>query len=184
VQSPVSFQHIFSAVMARLDAGGDVAPSGFGGIGGWVLTLTSLLAVLAAGGAAARVARRLVTRSTPELVVLLNQSAAFYGRWPEDRLASVPNAELLTETVRCRRIIELLESRRAGAGDGGATTRGAIDGVRAWMTLLSKRIEEVPEGLSGAVRSRSDAVSETVVTTVTATMRFAFRRRAARSPGC
>jgi hypothetical protein len=115
-------------------------------------------------------------------VVLLNQSAAFYSRWPEDRLAGVPNAELTTETLRCRRIIELLESRRAGSLDGGATARGAIDGVRAWMTLLSKRIEDLPSP-SGPLRSRGDAVSETVVATVGTTLPLVFRRRVAGFPG-
>ncbi len=182
MQSPVPVGQIFSAVMARFDAGGQVAPSGIGGIGGWVLTLTSLLAVLAAGGAAARVVWRLTSRSTPELVVLLNQSAAFYSRWPEDRLASVPNAELTTETLRCRRIIELLESRRAGSLDGGATARGAIDGVRAWMTLLSKHIDDPPSS-SGPVRSRGHAVSETLVATVGTRMPLVFRRTVAGFPG-
>ena len=82
VQPSLPVGQILSAIIARLDTGGEASPSGIGGIGEWVLTLTSLLALLAAGGVAARVARRLTRRSTPELIVLLNQSAAFYGRWP------------------------------------------------------------------------------------------------------
>ena len=141
MQPSLPVGQILSAIIARLDTGGEASPSGIGGIGEWVLTLTSLLALLAAGGVAARVARRLTRRSTPELIVLLNQSAAFYGRWPEDRLANAPRGEVMTETARCRRIIELLESPRSAAVDGGSATRGAIDGLRAWTTLLYERIE-------------------------------------------
>jgi hypothetical protein len=141
VQPSLPVGQILSAVVARLDTG-EAPQSGICGIGDWVVMLTSLLALLAAGGVAARVARRLMRRSAPELTVLLNQSAAFYGRWPEDRLASAPDGELLTETARCRRIIELLDSRRAAAVDGGSATRGAIAGLRAWTTLLYERLED------------------------------------------
>jgi hypothetical protein len=141
VQPSLPVGQILSAVVARLDTGGEASPSGIGGIGWWALMLTSLLALLAAGGVAARVARRLTHRSTPELIVLLNQSAAFYGRWPEDRLANAPRGELMNETARCRRIIELLESRRAAAVDDGSATRGAVAGLRAWTTLLYERLE-------------------------------------------
>jgi hypothetical protein len=142
VQPSAPVGQILSAIIARLDAGGEASPSEIAGIGEWALMLTSLLALLAAGGVAARVARRLTRRSAPELIVLLNQSAAFYGRWPEHRLANAPDAELLTETARCRRIIELLESRGAAAVDGGSATHGAIAGLRAWTTLLYERLEE------------------------------------------
>ena len=142
VQPSAPVGQILSAIIARLDTGGEASPSGMGGIGEWALMLTSLLALLAAGGVAARVARRLTRRSASELIVLLNQSAAFYGRWPEHRLANAPDAELLTETARCRRIIELLESRGAAAVDGGSATHGAIAGLRAWTTWLYERLEE------------------------------------------
>jgi hypothetical protein len=142
VQPSLPAGQILNAVVARLDTGGEASPSGIGGLGEWVLMLTSLLALLAAGGVAARVARRLTRRSTPELIVLLNQSAAFYGRWPDDRLANAPRDELMIETARCRRIIELLESPSSAAVDGGSPTRGAIAGLRAWTTLLYERIED------------------------------------------
>jgi len=186
VHSPVPIGPILSAVVARFDAGGDGAPSGIGGVGGWVLTLTSLVALLAAGGAAARVARRLMRRSTPELVVLLNQSAAFYVRWPEDRLDGVPDGELMAETARCRRIIELLESRRLGSVGGGPATRGAVDGVRAWTSLLCKRIEDRLETPSGSLRSlveQSEPAARVPVTTVRPTLLPKFRRIVAGSPG-
>ena len=109
------------------------------GRGGWVLTLASLLAIVAAGAAAGTV-RRLVRRSTPELLVLLNRSAAFYGRWQGDRLSSAPPAEVAAEVARCRRIVELLEARTPAPADGA--TRGAMDGLRAWIALLSKRIDD------------------------------------------
>ena len=63
--------------------------------GGWLFTIASLLTLIAAG-AAVRTARRLARRSAPELIVLLNQSAAFYRRWPDDRLSSAPRGELVT----------------------------------------------------------------------------------------
>ena len=86
VQSPVPIGQILSASW-RASTRAARVPVGDRPVSvEWVLTLTSLVALLAAGGVAARVARRLMRRSTPELVVLLNQSAAFYGRWPEDRL--------------------------------------------------------------------------------------------------
>lgn len=144
---------VFSALAARFGVGGDVTPQATGGIGGWVLTLTSALALVVVGRFAARLARRLVSRSTPELIVLLDQSAAFYGRWPEGRLTSAPRGELMAEAARCRRTIELLESRGATATDWGPATRGPVDGLRAWITLLHKQIEErvnTPPGLSHA----------------------------------
>ncbi|BBZ26084.1 hypothetical protein MMAD_03790 [Mycolicibacterium madagascariense] len=116
---------------------GDIAASL--GRGGWVVTLASLLAIVAAGAAAGTV-RRLVRRSTPEMIVLLNRSAAFYGRWPGDRLSSAPPAEVAAEVARCRRLVALLEARTPAGGDGAAS--GAMDGLRAWIALLSKRIDD------------------------------------------
>ncbi|OPX11341.1 hypothetical protein [Mycobacterium sp. AT1] len=116
------------------------------GAGGWVFTVASILTVLAAG-VAMRTGRRLLRRSTPELVVLLNQSAAFYGRWPEDRLASVPDVELAAELDRCRRVVELLEARQ---GVAAGASRGAIDGLQAWIALLGKRIDQPASLPSGA----------------------------------
>jgi len=117
------------------------------GAGGWVFTVASILAVLAAG-VAMRTGRRLLRRSTPELVVLLNQSAAFYGRWPEDRLSSVPDVELAAELARCRRVVELLEARQGAAA---GASRGAIDGLQAWIAVLGKRISQPASLPSGAV---------------------------------
>ena len=117
------------------------------GAGGWVFTVASILAVLAAG-VAMRTGRRLLRRSTPELVVLLNQSAAFYGRWPEDRLGSVPDVELAAEIARCRRVVELLEARQ---GVAAGASRGAVDGLQAWIALLGKRIDQPASLPSGAV---------------------------------
>ena len=162
---------ILSAIVARLDAGGETPPSGIGGSGEWVVMLTSLLALFAAGGAAAWVARRLTRTSTPELIVLLNQSAAFYRLWPEDRLANAPRGELMTETARCRRIIELLESSNAAAVDGGSETRGAVAGLRAWTTLLYERIEDHLDAPS----LRGDGERSDLV--------FKVRRQVADSPG-
>lgn len=116
------------------------------GAGGWVFTVASILAFLAAG-VAMRTGRRLLRRSTPELVVLLNQSAAFYSRWPEDRLASVPDVELVDEIARCRRVVELLETRQ-GAATGAL--RGVVDGLQEWIVLLGKRIDQPASLPSGA----------------------------------
>ena len=116
------------------------------GAGGWVFTVASILAVLAAG-VAMRTGRRLLRRSTPELVVLLNESAAFYSRWPEDRLASVPGVELAAEIARCRRVVELLEARQGAAA---GASRGAVDGLQAWIALLGKRIDQPASLPSGA----------------------------------
>ncbi|MDX1888961.1 hypothetical protein [Mycolicibacterium sp. 050158] len=132
------------AVAPRLGAGGASA-AGAGGIAHWVLPLASLLAVFAVGGAAARVARRLTRRSAPELLALLDRSADFYSRWPEDRLAAAPRGELVTEEARCRRIVELLGS------SGGPASRGPIDGLQAWMTLLRQGIGNHPSTPTGPV---------------------------------
>lgn len=108
----------------------------------WVVAVASLLALFAVGGVAGRMADRLARRSTPELVVLLNQSAAFYGHWPEDRLAIAPRGELEAEAARCRRIVALLERQAAGTTTPrGSAQRGPIDGLTTWITLLSNRIE-------------------------------------------
>jgi len=112
--------------------------------GGWLFTIASLLTLIAAG-AAVRTARRLARRSAPELIVLLNQSAAFYRRWPDDRLSSAPRGELVTEMARCRRIVGLLEARTPAAG----ATRGATDGLRVWIAVLAKRIDDFADMPSG-----------------------------------
>jgi hypothetical protein len=142
MQRPVLIGQILGAVMPRLNAGGDVPPPGFGGLGEWVVTFSSLLAVLAVGGAAVRVARRLDRRSVPELVLLLDQSVEFYSRWPEDRLAGAPHRELVLEASRCRRIIELLELQSGAGAEGGPATRGPIEGLQAWAALLHSRITQ------------------------------------------
>jgi|SRR5689334_13767208 len=119
------------------------------GVGGWVFTVASVLALLAAG-VAVRTGRRLLCRSTPELVVLLNESAAFYRRWPQDRLWAAPDAERARELARCRRIVELLESR---PGAAAGASRGVVDGLQAWIAVLAKRIErpsDVPTGTAYA----------------------------------
>ncbi|MBJ7336124.1 hypothetical protein [Mycolicibacterium sp.] len=141
MQRPMLIGQILGAVVPRLGAGGDVSSSGASGIGDWIVTLTSLIAVLAVGGVAARVASRLLRRSTPELILLLDQSAEFYSRWPEDRLASAPRGEVAIEAARCRRIIDLLESPGGPAADRGPASRGPIEGLRAWVALLHKRID-------------------------------------------
>ena len=141
MQLPVLVGQIVDAVAPRLGGGGEMSP-GVGGVGNWVVTLSSLIAVLVVGGTAAKVASRLMRRSTPELVLLLDQSAQFYSRWPEDRLAGAPRAELMIEAARCRRIINLLESKAMPSADRGLATRGPIDGLRAWVALLHNRIAE------------------------------------------
>jgi hypothetical protein len=143
---------VFSDLAARFGAGGDVTPQATGGVGGWVLTLVSALALVVVGRFAARVSHQLASRSTPELIVLLNRSAAFYGRWPED-LANVPRGELMAEAARCQRTIELLESRGNTVIGWGPASRGPVDGLKSWLVLLHKQIEEqvsAPSGLSHA----------------------------------
>ena len=142
MQPPVLVGQILGAVVPRLGVGGEMSPSGIGGVGNWVVTLSSLLAVFVVGGTAAKVASRLMRRSTPELILLLDQSAQFYSRWPEDRLAGAPRAELMVEAARCRRIIDLLESPRVPSADRGPAACGPIDGLRAWVALLHSRIAE------------------------------------------
>jgi hypothetical protein len=125
---------VLSAVAARFSTGAEASHSAVGdSYKEWLLTLASLLVVVAAG----RVAGRFTGRSLPELTVLLNQSAAFYRRWPDDRQATAPASELVAEVDRCRRIIQLLE---AADIDGGPATRGPIDGLNAWIAVLHKRI--------------------------------------------
>lgn len=143
MQSPVPMSELLSAIAAGLGRGGVSSP----GTGGWAVTVVSVLAVIAAG-VAVRTGRRLTRRSAPELIVLLDQSAAFYGRWPEDRLSMVPRAELMREAARCRRIVELLEARALVPADDGV-----IAGLRAWITLLASRIDGpacAPSGVSYA----------------------------------
>jgi hypothetical protein len=133
MQPQLPFGEVLGDIAACLGRSGG-APSS--ATEGWVVTVVSVLALIAAG-VAVRTARRLVRRSTPELIVLLNQSAAFYSRWPEDRLARAPRAELAREAARCRRIVELLEST---AAEGAS--RGPIDGLRTWIMVLGRHIEQ------------------------------------------
>ncbi|CAN5390332.1 hypothetical protein BH09ACT8_BH09ACT8_45280 [soil metagenome] len=134
---------VLSAVAARVSAGADASHSASGdGYKGWILTVASLLVVVAAG----RVAGRLSRRSVPELTVLLNQSAAFYRRWPEHRHADAPATELMAEAARCQRIIQLLE---AADPESGPAARGPIDGLHAWITLLHKHINPRDAAPSG-----------------------------------
>ncbi|CAN5825868.1 hypothetical protein BH09ACT7_BH09ACT7_28090 [soil metagenome] len=134
---------VLSAVAAR------VGHATSGGVGGWLVTLTSLLVLLAVGGCAAGVLGRLTRSSTPELIVLLNRSAAFYRRWPEDQHLTAPRGELVAEATRCQRVIELLEHRAVTADDRSLAARGPIDGLHAWIALLNSHIEargHVPSG--------------------------------------
>lgn len=130
---------VFADLAARVSAGGEVAPQHTGGIGGLAVTLASALLLLVLGSVAARLARRLARGSTPELIVLLDQSAAFYGRWPEDRLANAPRRELTAEAARCRRSVELLESLDTTASD--PANLGSIAGLKAWIALLHKQLD-------------------------------------------
>lgn len=134
---------VLSAVAARISGGADASQSVSGdGYKGWILTVASLLVVVAAG----RVAGRLTRRTAPELTMLLNQSAAFYRRWPEPHHGTAPAAELVAEAARCQRIIQLLE---AADLDGGPAARGPIDGLHGWITLLHKQINPrnaIPSG--------------------------------------
>jgi hypothetical protein len=153
MQSSTPAGEVITALAARFGAGGDVAPQGTGGFGGWVLALASALVLLVVGSFAARLARHVASRSVPELIVLLDQSAAFYSRWPEDRLASAPRGELMAEAARCGRTIELLESRGATVTGWGPAARGPVNGLKAWIALLQKQIGErvnTPPGLSHA----------------------------------
>jgi hypothetical protein len=149
MQRPVLIGQFLNAIVAPLHVGRGVSPAGVGGVGEWFATLASVLAVLAVAGLAARVAGRLTNRSVPELIVLLDESAKFYGRWPEHRLVGAPPVEVMVEAARCQRIIELLESHGGDAGVGGRAARGPIDGLRAWVQVLHRRIAAqagVPSG--------------------------------------
>ena len=130
---------VLSAAAARLDSGGDR----------WIIALCSLVALVAVGGVAARLSRRLMRSSSPELIVLLNQSAEFYRCWPEHRRANVPSAELVAEANRCQRIIELLELRAAAGIESRAALSGPINGLNAWKTLLCRQIQVRAEAPSG-----------------------------------
>ena len=159
MQPPVPVGEVLTAIAARVNSAPDGAwprsalTSGravwsaardwhsAGGMASWVLTVVSVLAMVALGGIASQMAHRLVSRSTPELTVLLNSSAAFYSRCPEDRLASVHRGDLAAEAGRCQRIIELLEWRAATGMDDGPASRGAITGLQEWITLLRGHIE-------------------------------------------
>lgn len=137
------------SVVRSLRAAGAAEHSALDGLDWWVLALASLVALLALGGAARGTAQRLMRRSTPELVVLLDQSAAFYGRWAEDELASVPRSELQIEAARCRRIVVLLEGRAAADLHEGPAERGPIAGLQVWITLLGNKIashDGIPTG--------------------------------------
>jgi hypothetical protein len=131
MQSSVLLGDILSAIASRVEQ------SVAGDTDGWIVTLTSVLVVLAAGGVAARVLRRLTRTSEPELVVLLNQSAAFFSRWPDGQDAGAPPDELRAEAGRCQRIIDLLELR----ADGGLAGRGPIAGLHAWIALLQSQLQ-------------------------------------------
>jgi hypothetical protein len=147
MQPAILAGEVLSSIAARV---GHTGPCG---IDRWFLTVTSLLVLFAVGGAAAKVSRQLLRRSTPELIVLLNQSAAFYSRWPEDQHVNAPSAELVAEASRCQRIVELLERRSATGIDDGPAARGPIDGVHAWITVLHRQIqlrEDVPSGIAYA----------------------------------
>jgi hypothetical protein len=144
MQPRVPMGEVLSDIAASLGRGGVSSA----GTGGWAFAVASVLALIAAG-VAVRTARRLTRRSTPELIVLLNQSAAFYGRWPEDRLSGAPRAEMMIEAARCRRIIELLAPRQEIPADVGAS-RGAIASLQTWIAVLGKRIEQQADLPSGA----------------------------------
>ena len=141
---------VLRAVVARVDLGSHGSSIGAVATGRaehWFLAAASVLAVLAAGSATARVMRRLTAGTVPELIVLLDESAAFYRRWPEDRLDDAPRQGLVDEMARCRRIVELLATP---CRDGDPALQGPVDGLRAWMTLLDSRIERLPCRPSGA----------------------------------
>jgi hypothetical protein len=146
MRPPVTMGDTLSVIAARVHAAGGASLSEIA----WqrsALLLASLLALLAAGGVAGRVAHRMTRRRTPELIVLLDQSATFYARWPEDCLAGAPREELVSEAARCRRIVDLLEG--SGATIGRPAHRGPIDGLRAWISLLDRGIatqDGVPTG--------------------------------------
>jgi hypothetical protein len=135
--SPLPISEVLADLAASLGRNGGASGAG---VGGWLVTLASVLALVVA----VRAARRLTRRSTPELIVLLNQSAAFYRRWPEDRLAGAPRTELVAEAARCRRIVELLQTRPSTAVNGGA-----IAGLQAWIMLLGRRIDQCIDLPSG-----------------------------------
>jgi hypothetical protein len=121
----------------------DAISTGIGAVGvrGVVFTALSALAVIAVGAGVAYAADRVLRRSKPELTALLNESATFYARWPEDRLSEAPVYERRLEALRCQRIIELLQHDGVtGAGDV-PDRQGAISGLRAWLSALRASID-------------------------------------------
>ncbi|MET0455388.1 MAG: hypothetical protein ABW137_26410 [Mycobacterium sp.] len=147
-----SVGELLGTVLASLVADGEDfrAAHASQGWSGWFLTALSVLALLAVGGIATRVATRLVDGSTSELTILLNGSATFYARWPEYRLAAAPRGELVAEAARCRRIIELLERRSTVPTQDVPTLSGCVDGLRSWVALLSSRIASTADAPTGA----------------------------------
>ncbi len=138
---------VHAAIAARLGGAGSVSSSEawtFAAVraapGVWLLTLITLLAVLVFGAGAAYVARR-ASGSTSELTMLLNESASFYARWPEDRLASAPRSETRAEAIRCQRTIALLERRAEGESGHPQYWRGPVDGLRAWLAVLRSALD-------------------------------------------
>lgn len=121
----------------------DTIGTGLGAVGvrGVVFTALSALAVIAVGAGVAYAADRMLGRSMPELMALLNQSATFYARWPEDRLSEAPLYERRLEALRCQRIIELLEHAEPHGTDDVHNRQGAIGGLRAWLAALRTSID-------------------------------------------
>lgn len=105
---------------------------------GWLLTCISFVTVFALGAGLAYAARRLLTKRSAELDVLMNQSAAFYSRWPEQQLSAAPRSEMMAEADRSQRIVDLLQRRAVTSKADSRYLQGPIAGVKAWITLLHK----------------------------------------------
>ena len=113
-------------------------------VGGWLGTCISFLALFALGAGVAYAVRRFLRkRPTAELDALMNQSAAFYGRWPEPQLSDAPHNEMMAEANRCQRLIDLLQRRAAASKAESEYLLGAIAGVQAWLALLHE-VMDVP----------------------------------------
>lgn len=146
---------VVRAVAARVDFGSDGSSTGVAAIGRvdhWFFAAASVLALLGVSSATVRVVRRLARGSVPELMVLLEESAAFYRCWPEDRLDAAPRERLVAEVARCLRIVELLESpcRDREAALREPTLQGPVVGLRSWIALLLSRIDGHSHRPSGA----------------------------------
>ena len=138
------FGEVIAVVSQRLGEGRGLPLSGWTpgehSHGGWLATCISFVAVFVLGAGIAYASRRFLSKRTAELDVLMNQSAAFYRRWPEPELGGAPRSEIMAEADRSQRIIELLQQRAAACAADNEFLHGPIAGVQAWIELLHRTV--------------------------------------------